>query len=178
MDEDTQNPLPASLPDGRAASGMLGTVHVVPSQPLEPAALGLQPTAALFGDTLRLAGQAFPRFASLRMSSVPVRLLWEATRAPAADYTAFVHLIGPGGRQIGQDQPPAEGRAPTGAWLPGDRSLSVFVVSLPPDLPAGLYQVRVGVYPSATAGAERLPVTAEDLPVQDRSLVLGSLELR
>jgi hypothetical protein len=46
---------------------------------------------------------------------------------------------------------------PTSAWLPGQQAAVPLPLSLPPDLPAGEYEVILGLY-DADSG-ERLPVS-------------------
>ena len=77
----------------------------------------------------------------------------------------------------GFDQPPAEGRFPTSRWRFGDLVLSRFPLELPADLAPGIYQVWIGLY-SDPEGAERLPVGASDLPVQDHRVLLTQVEIR
>jgi len=84
-------------------------------------------------------------------------LVWEAEATPDADYSLFVHL------SPDADAPPSAQADllvgddyPTGAWRTGDRIAQQVTLTLPDDLPAGHYQVRLGVY-EWTTGA-RLPV--------------------
>jgi hypothetical protein len=176
MDAQAKNPLPAITADGQEATGMTGTVEVA-AEPLDGPALGLRPAQATFGSTLRLAGYSYPPTAAPG-ATVRVALLWEAAETLPADYTTFVHLTGPEGRQFGRDLPPAEGRFPTTLWRAGDRSLTYVDLPLPADAPKGPYRIWAGVYPSASQGAERLPLTTSDLRVQDDAVFLGTLELK
>jgi hypothetical protein len=75
-----------------------------------------------------------------------VRLVWRALTEMDHDYTAFVHLEGPGGALWGQhDGPPAGGSYPTSHWRPGDLVADEheFTVSAeaggPAQLLAGMY---------------------------------------
>ena len=86
----------------------------------------------------------------------------------------------PQGQQVaGYDRAPAGDRFPTSHWRSGDQIVSTFALSLPPDLPAGDYQLWVGLYETASAGALRLPVTdAGGLPAGDGQVEIGSVTVR
>ena len=177
LDPQTYAPLTARTAVGEPASGIVGDVTIVPSVHLDPQALSLKTSDGVYGGTLRLLGYAFPTQLTAGASTLEVTLLWEALAPPAAEYTAFVHLLDASGRQVaGADLPPAEGRFPTDRWQPGDRSLSTFTLSLPSDLPSGRYDMRVGLYEAGGPGVPRLPVTAGSLPTRDDTIFLGSIE--
>ncbi len=154
---------------------MIGTVQVE-AGPLNREELNLRPANVTFAGALRLDGYSYPPSAEPG-GTARVALSWQAVQGLPADYTVFVHLIGPDGRQYGRDLPPAEGRFPTSLWRQGDRSLTYADVALPPDAAKGAYRVYLGAYPSASQGAERLPITTSDLRVQDQAVFLGTLEL-
>jgi hypothetical protein len=110
---------------------------------------------------------------------LPVRLLWQANGGPTNDYSAFVHLVSTHGQPTGGlDGPPAEGRYPTSAWQPNDRSLSQFSIALPADLLPGTYQLWVGLYNGNDVAMTRLAVTASRSTIQDQSILLGTVEVR
>lgn len=89
-----------------------------------------------------------------------VTLYWEAWQPLAEDYVVFVHLMDESGRLIAShDGPPASGRYATSAWLPGDIVQDTHILTLEPDTPGGLYQLKVGMY--TWPGLERLPVWNE-----------------
>lgn len=157
------------------ARAYVGEVSVVANQPLDPSLFYLRPSDADFSGQIRLVGYEYPATGVTgRDRQIGVTLLWEATGQPAQDYTAFVHLMDSKGEQVsGFDQPPAEGRFPTSAWQPGDRSLSRFLLNLPGDLAPGAYELWAGLY-ADVAGLERLPVSAATQVVQDQRVLLGT----
>ena len=59
----------------------------------------------------------------------------------------------------GFDRAPAGGRFPTSRWQPGDRILSRFALTTPPDLTPGEYSVWLGLYDADSQGQTRLPVS-------------------
>ena len=100
-----------------------------------------------------------------------VNLKWQGLRQWNADYTVFVHLIGPDGKLHGQvDQWPLDGTLATRNWLSGRILDDPYRVSLLGDAPPGTYQVEVGWYLLATL--RRLPVVdADGRPVDDRAII-------
>ncbi|RLC88083.1 MAG: hypothetical protein DRJ03_03835 [Chloroflexi bacterium] len=83
--------------------------------------------------------------------TVPITLRWRALRSIGADYTTFVHLVGPDGRLHGQvDAWPVQGSYPTSQWTPGEEITDPYQVQLTPDAPAGRYRIEVGWYLLAT----------------------------
>ena len=87
-----------------------------------------------------------------------VTLRWQAVTPVAAEYTAFVHLIGADGRRYAQDdRRPLDGLLPMTHWLPGETLFDRRVLDLPADLPPGRYRLDLGLY---DAQENRLPVIA------------------
>ena len=84
-------------------------------------------------------------------------LFWELLRTPFADYTVFVHLLGPNGDIVAQrDSQPLRGSYPTSAWGADEIILDRYVIIVPADALAENYTMAVGLY-DANTGA-RLPV--------------------
>ena len=83
--------------------------------------------------------------------ALKIDLTWNGLQTWPADYTVFVHLIGPDGKVHGQvDQWPVQGTLPTTQWTAGQVVNDPYTVTLPPDAPRGKYQVEVGWYLLAT----------------------------
>lgn len=84
-------------------------------------------------------------------------LYWQALRAPAEDYTVFLHLLDEGGAlRAQQDQPPTNGARPTSGWAAGEVLADGIVLPIPNETPPGRYRLQVGMY--RPANGERLPV--------------------
>jgi hypothetical protein len=100
-----------------------------------------------------------------------INLKWQGLRQWNADYTVFVHLIGPDGKLHGQvDQWPLDGTLATRDWLSGRVVDDPYRVPLMGDAPPGTYQVEVGWYLLATL--RRLPVVdADGRPVDDHVII-------
>jgi hypothetical protein len=103
--------------------------------------------------------------------TLDVKLKWQGLRQWNANYTAFVHLLGPDGKVNGQvDQWPLDGTLATSDWSPGRVIDDPYHVPLTGDAPPGIYQVEVGWYLLATM--RRLPVVdAQGRPVDNRVIV-------
>jgi len=92
--------------------------------------------------------------------SIPLVLRWRALQPVADSYTVFLHLIGPNGALISQDDhEPREGEVgrPTNSWTPGVIIADTHRVEIPSDVGNGVYQLRTGMYLSSEQ-QQRLPV--------------------
>jgi hypothetical protein len=105
-----------------------------------------------------------------------LELIWQAQTHPVADYTVFVHLVGPDGALLAQqDQPPLNGFFPTHFWRPGDRVTDRVELPLPPAAPPGVYQLWVGMYDPASL--QRLPVVQAGAMTGD-AVPVATVEVR
>lgn len=94
-------------------------------------------------------------------ASFVLRLVWTTDAAVSDDYTAFVHLIGPDGNIVAQnDRQPLDGFYPTSAWAVSDPVEDFYGLTLPATLLPGEYRLLVGWY---------LPATGERLRLADGS---------
>jgi hypothetical protein len=112
------------------------------------------PVDARFEDAaLRLRGVSLKR----APGQLIVTPSWDVRGQPAADYQVFVHLIDGAGRTVAQvDVAPGGGDAPpTSAWQAGQQIAVPLPLPLPESLPAGDYQITLGVYDARTG--QRLP---------------------
>jgi len=79
--------------------------------------------------------------------TINLKLVWNVLKPPPVDYTLFLHLT-----PVGKDQPAAQVDRlirpdyPTGIWQAGDRINDSIDFVLPADLPAGHYDLWLGVY--------------------------------
>jgi hypothetical protein len=131
------------------------------------------PLDASFGNVIRLKGYAW----QVHQEAVQGTLRWLADTFMDTDYTVFVHLVNPedGDRLVAQgDSPPLEGRWPTSLWQPGVALDDVHTIPLPQDLPAGTYDLLVGLYDPATGqrlslpdGSDAVRLTGLKIPAQN-----------
>ncbi len=130
------------------------------------------------GDALALVGRG-PLPEAIRAGEVlSLTVYWQATAAPPADYTAFVHLLDPAGEVVAQvDRPPRNGWYPTSFWMPGEVVTDTFDLPVPASASPGEYRLVCGMY--AWPDLARLPVLGADGQPQPDSLAgLGSIEAR
>ncbi len=146
----------------------LGAVEVASTQEEHP--------LANFADLALLLEAEIGQDAARPGETIPVTLRWRALRSIGADYTAFVHLVGPDGQLHGQvDAWPVQGSYPTSQWTPGEEIPDPYQAQLAPDAPPGRYRVEVGWYLLATM--QRLPtVDATGHPNGD-SFIVGEFEV-
>lgn len=122
------------------------------------------PTDATFGDMFALrAYQTNGPSGEL----LTVKLYWEALQKPNQNYSVFVHLIDAQGQLVAQqDQAPGNGPGYLPLqWSKGDIVADEWQIHLPLPLPAGKYQLRVGMYDSDTGN--RLPVSVKGQQIGD-----------
>lgn len=151
--------LPARNPAGEIVTPVAGRFAV--NGPVEETT----PVYCL-GDAIGLADVAVqPKGEALEVCTT-----WIARAAPPEDYQFFIHVLGPEGQPITQqDGPPLSGQYPTGVWQPGERVADC--VTVPVDsLPAG-WHVALGMY--SLPDVIRLPARVCDGPrlPDDRLLV-------
>ena len=126
------------------------------------AAVWSEPLPARPGDTIRLL------------------LRWRSLAPAEESYTVFVHLIDAANRPlVALDYTPLGGSAPTHLWipkwLPGQRFLDPYRLTLPADLPPGQYYIEVGLY--EMVGQRRLHMAdAAGNLIGDR-LILGPVDV-
>ncbi|MGD2144011.1 MAG: glycosyltransferase family 39 protein [Anaerolineae bacterium] len=103
-----------------------------------------------------------------------VTLFWKAQAPPAADYTVFLHLAASNAPPHAQDDgPPRNGTYPTSFWDPGEVVADPRTIHVPPDLPAGDYQLVAGMYLLETG--ERLRRLGLEGAVQGDSVPLDTV---
>jgi len=108
------------------------------------------PLPATWEDGIELLGYTLEGTAAPG-KTLTVTLFYRATAAPAANYTAFVHLLGPakadGSPLWAQvDSEPCGGGLPTGKWRAGDVVRDVVTLTIPADAAAGEYRLMTGFY--------------------------------
>jgi 4-amino-4-deoxy-L-arabinose transferase-like glycosyltransferase len=128
----------ASHPVDAVFGGQIGLVHYELGQ------LAARPTDPGWGEVVAYAGQI-----------LPLTLYWQAVGVVSANYTVFVHLLGPDGQRYAQaDGPPLQGLQPMTHWVAGEFLPDRWTLNLPADLPPGRYRLDVGLYESE--GSDRL----------------------
>jgi uncharacterized membrane protein len=135
-----------------------GEVHLVDETAAPP-----HPLAAEFDGAIALAGYDLEPEAPAPGEDLAVWLSWSTLgQALDRDYTVFVHLLDEAGDRVAQGDgvPGYLGALPTTLWQPGVSVLDRHVVSLPADLAAGQYSLRIGWYDLQSG--ERLLLSSGD----------------
>jgi mannosyltransferase len=137
------------------------------------------PADAEVGGFARLLGVDLASASLAPGGTVGINVYWQATATAEANYTAFVHLLGPDGRAWAQSNAqPIGGQRPTAGWLPGEVIADGVSLTLPADAPAGDYRVEVGFFDAAPPDMRRLAATEGGVRLPDDAVRLGSLAVR
>ena len=89
---------------------------------------------------------------------ITMTLAWRVLETPPRDLIRFLHILGPDGRPVAQeDSPPCTGACPAPSWLPDEVLVDQARLTIPADLPSGTYPLVIGWYDAETF--RRLPVT-------------------
>jgi hypothetical protein len=129
----------------------------------EPRQAPIEPLDVALGDGIRLEGYDLIPDTPAPGGTLYVRLYWLVDARPEADWTVFLHLLGQpkaDGNPLwaGKDRPPGNASLPTSRWQPGWRIIDEYALPLPADLPAGSYDIEIGMY---QADGQRLPAGGE-----------------
>ena len=129
------------------------------------------------GDMARLVGYDLPLPLQVKAgATLPLVLTWECIGTFEADYTVFVHLVGDDRRPVAQtDSQPLGGAYATTRWHVGERLADPYQLEIPPDLPAGEYELLVGMY--LLSSGERLPLLSAGGQAVGDSISLGRVEI-
>lgn len=91
---------------------------------------------------------------------------WNALKSAPRDYVVFVQVLGAMNPQTGtpiwaqDDGQPGNGTYPTTKWQSGQSVIETHTLKLPPELPAGDYEIKVGMYSLETG--ERVSLWGPD----------------
>lgn len=100
---------------------------------------------------------------STNLDVLSIQLFWETNALIEDSFVVFVHIINDQGELVAQrDSIPGNGFYPTTSWSTDFPTEDRFAIQLPPELPAGDYEVRAGLY-EPTSGL-RLRVTNGEYP--------------
>ena len=173
-------------PDSRVTTTVVDTTGSPWARRLEQPAGGavvfpqMQPQFTALDDGIDLLGhQLFPPAGMAASGTFYTRLYWRVSAPPAANYTAFAHLLqrnatGDLVSLAGADRPPGDGSCPTTQWLAGEVVIDELQFALPEGLPAASdaeYYVEIGFYTANDGRRLDIPDNAED------RILLGPLTL-
>ena len=147
----------------------------------KPVCLGEQ--IRLLGYTLVVDGEPLDRQVVHPGEVLRLTVHWAATGTPAGDYNVFVHLLGPDGTLVTQqDNSPVRGTQPTWGWEAGLRLDDPYELVVPPDATAGPYTLVAGMYDWRTG--ERLVARMYSsaltcaVPLPENRVPLATFEVR
>ncbi|MBN1177700.1 MAG: hypothetical protein JXD18_00695 [Anaerolineae bacterium] len=161
-------------PNGSTASvgavASLARPPLVTTSPPAPEVL----LSVAFGDAIALVGYDAPARVAPG-ESLRVALYWHPLATIARDYKVFVHVLGPDGLPLAQDDSvPVGWTLPTTLWEPGTFIRDEHVLEIDPAVPRGDYALTVGLYDPQTG--VRLPVSGG--PVGDGYTILMRVQVR
>lgn len=165
--------IPAGAPlDSAPSTILLGKLQVTSRTHItEPASPPQYPVGARVGEFARLVGYDLSGDTAVAGGSLKITLQWQSAGPADANYKVFVHLLdGQEHVRSQQDNQPDRDRAPTSGWVAGEYISDVYQLDLPAGLPAGRYQLEVGMYDPQT-GARQSIATASGEPIGDRLLL-------
>ncbi len=109
--------------------------------------------------------------------TIAVTLRWEVLQPLNKSYKVFIHVLTPDFSTLltQRDIEPLNGLRPTTTWTVGEIINDPHQVPIPPNAPAGVYQIRVGLYDAEG----RLPVVdAGQTQVVDHTIFVTEIEVR
>lgn len=165
-----------------------------PEQPLDPRVylalyqLALQPATgpadvspahsrqAKLADKIAFLGYDQNSNILRRGDTLTLALYWHSLAQMNQSYSVFIHLLDAQGNIRAQrDSVPQDWTLPTTSWGAGEVIVDHHQLPIPPDMPAGQYQLKIGMYALDTL--ERLPVVSGDSATADNSILLGTIEI-
>jgi len=138
----------------------LGTVQITEGPlDLPPSAVSpTHPLTATFGGRLQLLGYDLPGQSFQQGEDFPVTLYWRVGQDPGEDLTLSIALVSSDGRTVAENRESPVEWYPTSRWQSGELVISQHGLSVPPDAPAGPYQLQITL---RTAGGRPLNVSGE-----------------
>jgi hypothetical protein len=129
-----------------------------------------------FADRLGIVGYESEPAKVVSGNQLVVKVYWKALSNMSDAYTGFLHLMGLNGKLVAQvDRQLGSGVYSTDFWQPGDIIVEKDTLTLPNDLPAGDYTLRIGAY--ILPSMERLVVRSASVPTRDNVVELGTLHM-
>jgi hypothetical protein len=103
-----------------------------------------------FANIVRLRGYDLSASTVLPGDEIAIRIYWQASEPPAADYQQYIHLSSMDVHDaLAQtDGPPSLPTRMTSSWTDPEETIvgAEYRLTIPDDLPAGTYRLLVGLY--------------------------------
>jgi len=175
-DKITLDRLQALYPSGRLVAEFLDWPHLYPYSQFYEVPAGVRPDLAFtqaqtdFAGGVELMGYELPTTATPG-GVMDVNLYWRLNQPSSDEILVFVHLGRAGELQplAQHDGPPCAENHPTTGWATNVVYPDQHIIQLPPDLKAGVYEVRVGLY--RWPALERLDVIRSHQPVLENNIL-------
>jgi 4-amino-4-deoxy-L-arabinose transferase-like glycosyltransferase len=159
----------------RLETGTADNAVKLPPLTLDPLPGDLpNPQQVNFGNQLQLVGYRITPRAVRPGEKILVQLYWQVEQPPDQNYGIFLHVLGEENRiWAGRDRPPKQSMQEWPLHSPVEEQRRL---TMPEEMPAGVYPVEIGVWPVGTGGG-RLPILAEDGHWIDDRLLLSPIRL-
>jgi hypothetical protein len=136
----------------------------------------VRPMQANLADQLVLIGYEPKATQFVPGDSFIVNLYWKTINAMPESYTGFLHLTGPDGRLVTQDDHElGRGLYRTVFWQPGEVVRERYELVLPKNIPSGDYTLWAGVY--GFPSLKRLAVRSASTSAQDDRVWLDTIHV-
>ncbi len=164
-----------SADDGRVVGrAQLGMVEVR-DYPHTPVATDIPHRVDARVGELRLLGYGLSQ-AATRSTLLDLYTYWQIESDVTRDGVLFLHVIGPDGRLVAQDDnPPEYGKRSTLTYRPGDGIEQLHRFVLPFTAPGGEYKLYAGIY--NRSDVVRWPASQDGAPARDDLIYLGNFNL-
>lgn len=146
---------------GLIGATSLGLVPIAFAPPAVAATTSQLPVPLDFGNTIRVSDYQIDQPQVVPGDTVAVDIRWQALRNPSENYWLLLQLAGEAGEIAKKDGVPSAGRLTTDWWQTGQTSVSRHELTVPSDLPPGIYALRLGLHPFGLW--EWLPVAGQEM---------------
>jgi len=106
-----------------------------------------------------------------------INVYWKAMGTPANEYIGFIHLVGPAGQLVAQDDHElGRGVYRAHVWQTDEIVRERYDLIVPHTAVSGDYLLRVGAY--LFPSLQRLTASSSTLPIQDNLITLGQVRIQ
>jgi hypothetical protein len=136
------------------------------------------PVCVSFGDRMALVGYDVERRVVRPGETTALTLYWQGMEPMEANYSISAQFVDVEQRKAAQqDGWPSNGAAPTSSWEPGRVVVDRRELTVYPEAPSGVYNVRVVVYVMEEGSIEHLPTVAANGQMQATHVVLTTIRV-
>jgi hypothetical protein len=147
----------------------------VQEYPMTPVAQTVQHPASGSVDGLTLLGYSLKQPLE-RGDTLRFQVYWRVDQMPKGDGVLFLHMLGPDGQPVAQDDnPPEQGARSTLTYRAGEGINQIHRLVIPNDAPGGTYTLYAGIYDRSTIA--RWPAQQNGTQARDNLLYLGEITL-